>query len=109
MDGALGVYQSKRDFTQKPQPASGGQSVADQLRFVVQKHWASSLHYDFQLELDGTLKRWAVPKGPSYGRARLCLQAEPGECRCQTSHPQSHGQPEKAPKSEVDRVSRHPT
>jgi hypothetical protein len=56
----LRAYKSKRDFALTPEPAAGGQSVADQLTFVVQEHWASSLHYDFRLELDGTMKGWAV-------------------------------------------------
>jgi bifunctional non-homologous end joining protein LigD len=49
-------YRSKRNFAQSPEPAEGGRTVADRLVFVVQKHWASSLHYDFRLELDGTMK-----------------------------------------------------
>jgi len=62
----LRAYKSKRDFALTPEPAAGGRSVADQWIFVVQKHWASSLHYDFRLELVGTMKSWAVPKGPSF-------------------------------------------
>jgi bifunctional non-homologous end joining protein LigD len=63
---SLARYRAKRDFTMTPEPAEGGETVAGSLQFVVQKHWASRLHYDFRLELDGTMKSWAVPKGPSY-------------------------------------------
>jgi bifunctional non-homologous end joining protein LigD len=63
---SLDRYKAKRDFAITPEPADGGEAVAGALQFVVQKHWASRLHYDFRLELDGTMKSWAVPKGPSY-------------------------------------------
>ncbi len=63
---ALAKYRAKRDFSITTEPRSGGASQAGALQFVVQKHWATRLHYDFRLELDGTMKSWAVPKGPSY-------------------------------------------
>ena len=66
MPDALKLYKSKRDFTITSEPAEGGDASAGALSFVIQKHWATRLHYDFRLELDGTMKSWAVPKGPSY-------------------------------------------
>jgi len=62
---SLKEYQRKRDFRKTPEPAPKVKSSGKGLQFVVQKHAASRLHYDFRLELDGTLKSWAVPKGPS--------------------------------------------
>lgn len=61
---SLTEYKRKRDFKKTPEPA-GKLAAARGAKFVVQKHVASRLHYDFRLELDGTLKSWAVPKGPS--------------------------------------------
>jgi len=62
---SLDAYLEKRDFRGTPEPAGGGGTGSDEPVFVIQKHDASTLHYDFRLEVDGVLKSWAVPKGPS--------------------------------------------
>ncbi len=76
---SLGRYREKRDFSQTKEP-SGRLAVApsDRLRFVIQKHAASHLHYDLRLELDGVFKSWAVTKGPSIdpGDKRLAVEVE---------------------------------
>ena len=67
----LGRYNAKRDFGATPEPAGKvrHRQAKQALAFVIQKHWASRLHYDFRLELDGVMVSWAVPKGPSYDPA----------------------------------------
>src|SRR3984885_4394571 len=76
---ALTVYRTKRDFTKTEEP-SGEERVApsSRLRFVVQKHAARQLHYDFRLEWDGVFKSWAVARGPSLNSAdkRLAVEVE---------------------------------
>ena len=62
----LALYKSKRDFSVTGEPADGGVEGVNALSFVVQKHWATRLHYDFRIELDGVMLSWALPKGPSY-------------------------------------------
>ena len=61
----LNEYRDKRDFMKTTEPEGGDGRGSDRPRFVIQKHEATNLHYDFRLEIDGVLKSWAVPKGPS--------------------------------------------
>ena len=61
---SLATYRRKRDFAATPEPRGGRRRAARRLSFVIQRHAATRLHYDFRLELDGVLKSWAVPKEP---------------------------------------------
>jgi DNA ligase D-like protein (predicted 3'-phosphoesterase) len=63
--GSLKDYQEKRDFKRTPEPPGGRGPASAAPIFVIQKHAARHLHYDFRLEVDGVLKSWAIPKGPS--------------------------------------------
>src|SRR5690606_36396116 len=79
-DQQLREYRRKRDFTMTAEPSGTviRSRKSEGLRFVVQKHAATRLHYDFRLELDGVLKSWAVTKGPSANPAdkRLAVRVE---------------------------------
>lgn len=75
---SLTAYRSKRTFAKTPEPAGGVRRVSRSRNFVVQKHDASRLHYDFRLAANGVLASWAVPKGPSMNPAdkRLAVRTE---------------------------------
>jgi bifunctional non-homologous end joining protein LigD len=83
----LGKYRQKRDFTLTAEPSGRGAKVlpSQALRFVIQKHAASHLHFDLRLEFDGTFRSWAVPKGPSLDPEirRMAIQVE--------DHPLAYG------------------
>jgi bifunctional non-homologous end joining protein LigD len=86
MADRLERYREMRDFSRTPEPAGSTKKGKGALHYYIQRHDATRLHYDFRLELDGVLKSWAVPKGPSFNPAdkRLAVQTE--------DHPLDYGE-----------------
>jgi bifunctional non-homologous end joining protein LigD len=78
MARTLETYNKKRDFAATPEPSGKPARGSKRLRFVIQKHRATRLHYDFRLEADGAMPSWAVPKGPTMvpGERRLAMHVE---------------------------------
>jgi bifunctional non-homologous end joining protein LigD len=76
--GKLTEYRRKRDFSRTREPEGGKRAKSSKLVYVIQKHDASRLHFDLRLELDGVMKSWAVPKGPSLDPSvkRLAIHVE---------------------------------